>query len=66
MPAISITSGGGFLPLTNATAPTPATLAVRMTWTVVKPVNKIQPSGDLLIQFILADQKGRIQGINNF
>jgi hypothetical protein len=44
MPAISTTSGGGFLPLTNATAPTPATLAVRITWTVVKPVNKIQPS----------------------
>jgi hypothetical protein len=42
--AIAITSGGGFLPLTNTTAPTPATMAVRITCTVAKPVNNRQSS----------------------
>lgn len=42
--AISITSSGGFFFRTKTTAPTPATIAVRMTCTVVKPVNKMQSS----------------------
>ena len=42
--AKSITSGGGVFPLTKTTAPTPATIAVRITWIVVSPVNRIDPS----------------------
>jgi hypothetical protein len=42
--AKSITSCGGVFPRTKTTAPTPATMAVRITWTVVSPVSSMHPS----------------------
>jgi hypothetical protein len=72
--AIAITSWGGFFFLTKTTAPTPAIMAVRMTWIVVKPVNKTQSSEsaaagttslDHFIQLVFSDEESRIQRINN-